>query len=273
VSADPTIIPTDRAATILIVDDESDSVRPLLGILADQAVHALVAVSASEGLSQAVRQQPSLILLDVGLPDADGFEVCRQLKANLHTQTIPVIFLSGMTGVHDKLQGFAAGAVDYITKPYAPEEVLARVALQLAARQRWVELDALATANALERLPRGGRSRDDDLFDAARRILQDSLGAPPALLALSHRVGTNERKLKEIFRARVGLSVFEYFQELRMDSARRSLEATQARVQQVAKATGYPNAGDFSRAFKRRYGLSPRQFRACKNLPIDDEAE
>jgi DNA-binding response OmpR family regulator len=272
-SAGPTLIPTGSAPTLLIVDDEPESVRLLVGILSDQPVRTLVAVTGIEGLSQAATVQPSLILLDVGLPDADGFEVCRRLKSTRRTQTIPVIFLSGMAGVHDKLQGFAAGAVDYITKPYSPEEVLARVAVQLLSRQRLLELEALATANALERLPHGGRSRDDELYDAARRILQDSLGAPPGLVALAHQVGTNERKLNEIFRTRVGLSVFEYFQELRMDRARRSLEATQVQVQQIAKAAGYPNAGDFTRAFKRRFGLSPRQFRACRNLPFDDEAD
>ena len=268
-----TRIPGAIAPKILIVDDEPESVRLLLGFLADQPVDTMVALDGEDGLRKAEAGLPSLILLDVALPDADGFEICRRLKANPRLDAIPVIFLSGKVMVEDKLQGFAAGAVDYITKPFSSQEVLARVAVQLAARQRWLELEAMATTRALDRLPHGGRSRDDDLFEAARRLLQESLAAPPGLVALAHAVGTNERKLNEIFRTRVGMTVFEYLQDLRMDGARRGLDASRVQVQRIAEAAGYRNAGDFTRAFKRRYGLSPRQYRSSKGHSADSEAD
>ena len=272
-NSDRTRTPAGVAPKILIVDDEPESVRLLLGFLADQPVDTMVALDGHDGLRKAEAGLPSLILLDVAMPDADGFEICRQLKANPRLESIPVIFLSGKGMVEDKLQGFAAGAVDYITKPFSEQEVLARVTVQLAARQRWLELEALATTNALERLPHGGRGRDDDMFEAARRKLLSDLSAPLGLVALAHAVGTNERKLNELFRTRVGLTVFEYLQDLRMDGARRSLDASRVQVQQIAEAAGYRNAGDFTRAFKRRYGLSPRQYRSSKGLSADSEKD
>ncbi|RZT10471.1 diguanylate cyclase (GGDEF) domain-containing protein [Duganella sp. CF402] len=118
-------------APILIIDDEPGNLATLRAILAPD--HALAfARNGAEGLAAARKHQPALILLDVQMPDMDGYAVCRQLKAQPETSDIPVIFVSAMSEVGDEAAGFACGGVDYIVKPVSPELVRARVRTHLS---------------------------------------------------------------------------------------------------------------------------------------------
>ena len=111
---------------ILCADDEPYNLGILRMALKDH--HPLVfARSGEETLNAVTKHHPVLILLDVQMPDMDGYEVCRRLKANPSTQDIPVIFISALDEVLDKVKAFAVGGTDYITKPFSEEEVFARV--------------------------------------------------------------------------------------------------------------------------------------------------
>ena len=117
---------------ILIVDDAPTNVAVISGLLKD-SFRTKVATSGAKALAIAAgAERPDLILLDVMMPDMDGFEVCRRLKANPDTREIPVIFLTGKTDAVDEAKGFDLGAVDYIHKPFSPPVVLARIKTQLA---------------------------------------------------------------------------------------------------------------------------------------------
>ena len=121
-------------STILIIDDSPDSLTLMSGLLTD-SYRVKVATHGNTGLKVASSAQPpDLILLDIVMPDMDGYEVCRQLKANPVTQRIPVIFLTAKSDTEDEQKGLALGAVDYITKPISPAILLARVATQLALK-------------------------------------------------------------------------------------------------------------------------------------------
>lgn len=112
---------------VLIVDDTPENIQVLMGTLKDQ--YAIVAaINGEKALKMAVAEpRPDLILLDIMMPGMDGFEVCRRLKSDPGTRDIPVIFLSALDDTADKVKGFAEGAVDYISKPFQPEEVHVRV--------------------------------------------------------------------------------------------------------------------------------------------------
>jgi two-component system sensor histidine kinase/response regulator len=118
--------------TILIVDDMPANLEVVTNHLERQGYRAVVALSGDEGIERAEYVQPDLILLDVMMPGIDGFEICRRLKANERTRAIPVIFMTALADTTDKLAGFAAGAVDYVTKPLNGAEVLARIESHLA---------------------------------------------------------------------------------------------------------------------------------------------
>jgi diguanylate cyclase (GGDEF)-like protein len=120
-----------RAATILVIDDTKTNLKVALEHLQAYDFEVLTARTGESGIERARLAEPDLILLDVQMPGIDGFETCRRLKADPHTKDIPVIFMTVLTTVDDKVKGFAAGAVDYVPKPFQAEELLARVTTHL----------------------------------------------------------------------------------------------------------------------------------------------
>ncbi|HNB51973.1 MAG TPA: response regulator [Anaerolineales bacterium] len=120
------------AEKILIVDDDRDTLR-LVGLLLQRKGYEIIAAErGSQGLEKVFQETPDLILLDVMMPDMDGFEVLRQVRGNAKTSNIPVIMFTAKTQVDDKVAGFEAGADDYLTKPTHPSELTARVKALLA---------------------------------------------------------------------------------------------------------------------------------------------
>jgi sigma-B regulation protein RsbU (phosphoserine phosphatase) len=112
---------------ILLVDDNATNLQVLFQTLDGRGYNLLVAKNGQTALSIVRKATPNLILLDIMMPEMDGYEVCRRLKDDPATRDIPVIFLSALGDTKDKVQGLDLGAVDYITKPFQPEEVIARV--------------------------------------------------------------------------------------------------------------------------------------------------
>lgn len=126
---------SESSATILIVDDTPAILALLYEQLEQNDFSVMVAESGTSALQRIRRIKPDLILLDVLMPNLDGFETCRRLKADPATQEIPVIFMTGLHDINEMVHGFAVGGVDYITKPLQMPEVLARVHTHLTIRQ------------------------------------------------------------------------------------------------------------------------------------------
>jgi DNA-binding response OmpR family regulator len=112
---------------ILVVDDDANFARALDLYLRKAGYAVSVALSGGEGLQQVARDRPDLVILDVMMPDMDGFEVCRRLRSNPDTSRLPVLMFTARMQITDKIGGFEAGADDYVTKPAHLAEVLARV--------------------------------------------------------------------------------------------------------------------------------------------------
>jgi diguanylate cyclase (GGDEF)-like protein len=124
-------------ANLLIVDDHLDNVRSLSLLLNNSGYSVRKATSGELALETIQIAKPDLVLLDVRMPEMDGYKVCERLKANPETRDIPIIFLSALNDTEDKVQAFAVGGADYVTKPFQAEEVLARVHHQIVIlRQR-----------------------------------------------------------------------------------------------------------------------------------------
>ena len=121
----------DRRPQLLVVDDEPANLQVLRHILQED-YRLLFAKDGAKALELAAREKPELILLDVMMPGMTGYQVCAQLKATPATSAIPVIFVTALADVEDEAQGFAVGAVDYITKPVSPAIVKARVRTHLS---------------------------------------------------------------------------------------------------------------------------------------------
>ncbi|MGW8322040.1 MAG: response regulator [Thermodesulfobacteriota bacterium] len=131
----------DLAPDILVVDDTPENISILRQILVEHGFRVRPALSGEIALKAVQASRPNLILLDIMMPGMDGFEVCRTLKSDAETRDIPVLFISALDESEDKIKGFQAGGVDYITKPFQCEEVLVRVETHLKLRNMQTELE------------------------------------------------------------------------------------------------------------------------------------
>jgi PleD family two-component response regulator len=120
---------------LLLVDDTPNNLRLLSAMLTEQGYEVRRVVNGQMALKTAQANPPDLILLDIKMPDMNGYEVCQRLKVDPVTRDIPVIFISALDEVLDKVKAFAVGGVDYITKPFSEEEVFARVENILTIRK------------------------------------------------------------------------------------------------------------------------------------------
>jgi len=189
-------MPAKNKATILIVDDAPENIDVLTGILREgYKVKAALNGETAINIAKAAKK-PDLILLDVLMPGIDGYDVCRQLKANVETANIPVIFVTAKSEIKDEEQGFALGAVDYITKPVSPPIVLARVKTQLALYDQARHLEKLVQKRTAElnetrveiirRLGRAAEFKDNETgmhvirMSWFSRFLAEQIGKPEA---------------------------------------------------------------------------------------------
>ncbi len=188
---------------ILLIDDNPADIDVLLDPLTEAGFEISVAEDGEDGLEQAQYDLPDLILLDVVLPRIDGFETCRRLKAVECTQEIPVIFMTSLTNLADKVHGFAVGGVDYIPKPIQPAEVLARVRTQLALRDLQRQL---AAQNAALQQEVAERQRAEAALQRANADLEQHIAARTADLntanaSLRAEIAERQRAEEELWRA------------------------------------------------------------------------
>ncbi|HUS64911.1 MAG TPA: diguanylate cyclase [Kofleriaceae bacterium] len=154
---------------VLVIDDSQD-IHDILAVrLKPEQVDLHAALEAQDGLARARALLPDLVLLDIDMPNMTGFEICQRLKADPITAAVPIIFLTGANEVHTKVQGFDLGAVDYVTKPFEPAELRARVRAALRTKRYH---DLLATRAQIDGLT-GLWNRD--YFD--RRLHEEALAA------------------------------------------------------------------------------------------------
>ena len=149
-------IVTNEPRSVLIVDDQAVNLKILLTFLQDHGYKVRIAESAKRALQVLDDYIPDCILLDIMMPEMSGFELCCELQKNGKTSGIPVIFMSALDSVEDKVKGFESGGVDYITKPFQDVEVLARLNTHITLRRQKLELERVQAELLLqtERLER-----------------------------------------------------------------------------------------------------------------------
>lgn len=139
---------TGDRAKLLIIDDEPANLQILGHILRDE-YDIVIAVNGTQAIKRAIAAAPNLILLDIRMDGMDGYEVCQHLKNDPNTSTIPIIFVTAMTDEDDEVRGLELGAVDYISKPYRPAILKARVRIHLELERQRVLLDQLSAQDCL----------------------------------------------------------------------------------------------------------------------------
>ncbi|MBJ7310392.1 response regulator [Rugamonas sp. CCM 8940] len=236
---------------ILIVDDSAFEQRMLMDLLSEHPYRISVAFNGLQGYQLALANQPDLILLDVRMPNMDGYTACRLLKANPATRDIPVIFLSGADADEERIMGLSIGGVDYVSKPFSPGELAARIHVHLNLVQRPGAAAAV------------GQAADPDavLVRAVKRLIADNLAALPNLAEIARSVGTYREKLSQVFREQTGMTVFAFIREERIRRGVQLLRESEIDVQDIALLIGFNNAGNFATAFRERIGVTPSAYR------------
>jgi diguanylate cyclase (GGDEF)-like protein len=161
-------------ATILIIDDNPTNLDILCNYLTQYGAKILVKKEGESGIETAIRKKPDIILLDIMMPSIDGYEICRRLKNESATQAIPVIFISALVETVDKIKGFELGCVDYITKPFQIEEVLARIEIHLSLIRLQQQLQQAKYALELANQKLYKQTISDSLTQIANRRHFDS---------------------------------------------------------------------------------------------------
>jgi signal transduction histidine kinase len=179
---------TFQSETILIVDDNFTNLEVLSETLTRHGFQVSVAIDGESAIDQVKYHPPALILLDIMMPGIDGFETCKRLKCDPVSQDIPVIFMTALSDTDNKVRGFSLGAVDYITKPFQREEVLARVQVQLKLQNL---AKTLEDQNQLLRYEIQQRERAEASLIAAKEEADKANQAKSEFLAnMSHEVRT-----------------------------------------------------------------------------------
>lgn len=245
---------SDALPHILLVDDVPEDIRATLILLKTQPWRISLASDAYQGYQRALALRPDLIVLDVHMPQMDGFSLCRLLREAPATRQTPILFLSSANTSLERLEGLTVGAVDYIPKSCAPEEVLARIKIHL--QLTWRAPPALHESPA-DPEPQG----DEIVLRAAMRLIENQLDDMPSLGILAQKVGTHEKRLSAIFREHLGMTVFAYIRDARLRRGQDLLAESAMSVQDVAELVGFRNACNFTTAFRQRIGMTPSQFR------------
>jgi CheY-like chemotaxis protein len=229
-----------QVRNILVVDDSAFEQRMLVDLLSEMPYRVSVAFNGEQGYQLALSGRPDLILLDVRMPNMDGYTCCRLLKANPATRDIPIIFLSGTEAVEDRIMGLQIGGVDFVSK---------HLNLMKRPPQEAAEAEPLDT--------------DSVIVNAAKRLIYDNLAALPGLAEIAASVGTYREKLNQLFRTHTGMTVFAYIREARIQRGMQLLRDTDMEVQDIALLLGFANAGNFATAFRERTGTTPSSYRAA----------
>jgi two-component system sensor histidine kinase/response regulator len=175
-------LPT-RKRLILIVDDLPENLQVLAGHLTEQGYEILAATNGARALALVRNRKPDLILLDIMMPEMDGFAVCTALKEDEHSADIPVIFITARSDTEDILRGFELGAVDYVTKPFRPPELLARVRTHIELKS---SRDLFSTYNKqLERISKHLRRLNEDKNRFLSIVSHDIRGAFGNVISVS----------------------------------------------------------------------------------------
>lgn len=242
-----------------MIDDSVADLGVLTEMISRRTWRLSHAFDGISGCRQALVQHPRLILLDVRMPGQDGFTTCRQLKADPATHDIPVIFLTASNDLGERLTGFSLGAVDYIGKPFAEEEVIARIGVHL--------LPARASSPSSPSSPSLGDriaatlTQEDQLVRRGQDILRHRLAQPPNLDELANILGTNRTQLNRAFQSVCGQPVFGWLREERLRLARYQVDRTDIPIVLIGERLGYSTQANFTKAFRDRFGIPPGEMR------------
>ncbi|MCL6266327.1 hybrid sensor histidine kinase/response regulator transcription factor [Flagellimonas myxillae] len=249
---------SDPVETVLIVEDHEELRGYVRGVL--EAHYKVIEASNGEnGLKVALKQIPDLIISDIMMPGMDGMKFCRSLKSSVVTSHIPIILLTALSSMDDKLRGYEIGADDYVTKPFSEELLLAKVKSLLHNRElirRKFNTDGLLLPRDLAL-----NSTDQGFLEKLTELIETHLDAPDfGANQLSREMGMSHSVLYKKIKALSGMNMVEFIRDYKLRIAKKLLENQSNSVTEVCYKVGYSDRKYFSKLFKQRFGVPPSSF-------------
>ncbi len=257
---DPAPDEHDNRPIALVIEDDPDLNTAIAELLwTEFRTHR--ALNGEEGISKAFDLVPDVILTDVMMPGKDGFEVCRVLKADARTSHVPVIVLTAITDLEEKIRGLYEGADDFLPKPYEPREVLARARNAVARTRKVMDLNR-AAMSAPAAAPLDPSKEPERAFLAkVDEAITAHLNDPSLdVVKLGTLVAMSKSNISRKLAALIGRAPGELIREKRMTTARALLESGTCNVGETMVRVGYENLPSFSNAFKDYWGQPPSHF-------------
>lgn len=243
---------------LLIVDDHDDILAYLTHFLSEHFV-LHTATNGKEALLLLQQKTIHLVLSDVMMPEMDGFELCRCIKANVHTSHVPVVLLTAKTAMEAKIEGLEQGADVYIEKPFSPEYLHMQINSLLINRTKVRNYYA---SNPLAHLSSLAHTRADEEFlenlntVVLKHLTETELDVEHLARFLNMSRPTLYRKLKEV----TDLTPAEIINNVRLKKAAELLSEGQNNINNISYLVGYTSPTHFSRNFQKRFGLLPSEY-------------
>lgn len=244
---------------ILIVEDNED-VHNYLSTLLFNDYNIIIANNGNEGLEQAFKIIPDIIISDVMMPGYDGFTFCKKLKQDIRTSHIPIILLTALADQKSKIEGLAAGADAYLTKPFAPNELFIRIDKLIALRKSLQEhySSVIKNQNEINLTIKEPQNKEDSFLNKVRFTLEEHLTDEEfGITQLCSLMAMSRSQLYRKFSSLTDLSVHQFIMTLKLQRAKKLLLTTDLNVSQVAFDTGFKNLSHFSRVFTKEFGYNP----------------
>jgi len=256
--------------SVLLITNKPREHHAVLNILQQHKFCVGIETSGEAGYQKAQLKQPSLILLDSMTPKIPTLTLVRMLNSLAATSRIPIIYLGNSAGPQGGAAALQAGANDYLSCPYQPEELLERIQIHIrlshglssAAKEKQT-ISHLFPSQAS-----GKQMEDQALIHAADGIIQENLRTPLTQKALANLLQVPECRLVAVFKQCFAMSPHEYISRQRLEKAEQLISTTTLSLAVIAEELGFSSPANFSTAFKKYKGISPRQFR---RNPFDED--
>jgi len=240
---------------ILLIEDNHDVAFYIKQILKEkyQVDHLL---NGKEGLKEAMKTVPDLIISDIMMPDMDGIEMTRKLKDNINTSHIPVILLTAKATEQDKLEGLQAGALAYLTKPFNEEELTIRMKTILQDQEK------LQHYFAVHQVLPSSHSLENTFLEQVHDAIHDHLDDHNfGIQELCAKVNLERTQVYRKIKALTGLSTSQLIKDIRLLEAKKMLQKSNKAISEIAYDCGFKDVSYFSKVFKGKFGTTPSKIK------------
>jgi len=250
----------DHNTIVLVVEDNAD-LRNFMASILQQEYSVITAVNGKEGMEQAVKHMPGLIVSDVMMPVMDGISLTEKIKTDENTCHIPIILLTAKNEIESRIEGLKTGADDYLTKPFSTEELRVRIANLIEQRTRL----AAKYRNHITVLPTSseGVSMEEKFLQKVKTAVETSMGDCDFCVDnLADQMNLSRTQLLRKMKALTGLSPNDFIKDMRMKKAAELIATKVDTITQISYMVGFADQSYFTKCFKKQYGVAPSDYAA-----------